>query len=317
MTDQLTVRRTDSATWVFVASAALLTALLLAHDHVPDIGGLGMILDTAAPWLGALIPVLALTAILCRCPAGAVATLIPLLVWAYTFGSWWSPHHITNWVSPANGLTVVSQNLFANNESGTATAKALAETNADIIAVQEFASSNRAPVQRILDATYPYREQEGTVALWSRYPTSNTTPVNVGLTWHRGLRTHITTPQGDLVVYVVHLPSIRPTDTTTRNQGLAALSRTLTADKAEQVLVAGDFNTAATDRHWPTFAPDYRRAQDSAGSGPGFTWPATLPVARLDHILVRGLDITRTTVFRAPGPDHRAISATVGPGPDQ
>ncbi|WP_157556744.1 endonuclease/exonuclease/phosphatase family protein [Nocardia acidivorans] len=295
---------------VFAGAAALLTLVLLGHRRMPDIGGLGVALDTAAPWLGALIPVLAVVAVLCRCPAGAVAALAPLSAWAYLFGSWWAPVPSTHPVPASTDLRIVSQNLFAANTSPLATARALVATHADVIAVQELGGANREPSVRILDDAYPYRAEFGTVALWSRYPVSDTTPIDVGVDWYRGLRTHIATPTGDLVVYVVHLPSVRLDDTATRNHGLSLLSGELTAERAERVVVAGDFNTAGTDRHWTGFAPGYRDIH----SGAAFTWPAAVPLARLDHILVRGVQITGTSVSRLPGPDHRAVSADLGSG---
>ncbi|MEC3918904.1 endonuclease/exonuclease/phosphatase family protein [Nocardia sp. CDC160] len=300
-----------SGTLVFVAAAALLTVLLAAHDRIPDAFGLGVALDTAAPWLIAPVPVLAVVAVLCRRPAGAAAFIAPLLVWAYTFGSWWAPTAAATAPSSSGTVKVVSQNLFADNPSPVSTARALVATNADLIAVQEFAGADRPPIQRILDAAYPYHEERGTVALWSRYPTSDTTTADVGIGWQRGLRTHVDTPYGDLVVYVVHLPSIRPADTATRNEGLKVLSRQLSTERAPHVLVAGDFNTATTDRHWASFAPGYTDAQLIPGSGPGFTWPSTFPLARLDHLLVRGLHPVTASVQRVPGPDHRAPTATV------
>ncbi|MBL1074217.1 endonuclease/exonuclease/phosphatase family protein [Nocardia sp. 2] len=309
MNDSATRPRARSRTaWVFAAAALVLTLLLLRHDLVPDVLGLGVAVDTAAPWLGLLIPVLA---VLCRSPLGAVTTLLPLLVWANAFGGWWAPALESRAPSSGGGITVVSQNLFADNTSPAATARAVLAADADLVAVQEFAAADRVPVQRALDATYPYREQIGTVALWSRYPTSGATAVDVGLAWKRGLRTHVATPAGDLVVYVVHLPSIRPADTGTRTHGLAVLSQALAADPAEHIVVAGDFNTASTDRHWLSFAPGYRDAQRQSGSGPGFTWPAAAPIVRLDHVLTHGLTATRAGVLRVPGTDHRAVTATV------
>ncbi|UFS99024.1 endonuclease/exonuclease/phosphatase family protein [Nocardia huaxiensis] len=290
----------------------LLAVAIGGHQLVPDVFGLGVAADTAAPWLGLLIPVLAVLAILCRSPLGALTAVLPLLVWAYSFGSWWAPLPRSHAPAGAGSITVVSQNLFADNGSPIATARVLAGAEADVVAVQELAGTNRAAVEHILDAAYPYNEVVGTVALWSRYPTSNTTVADVGLPWERGLRTHITTPRGELVVYVVHLPSIRPGDTSTRNHGLAQLSRELTADPAEHVLVAGDFNTPSTDRHWSAFAPGYRDTQRAAGSGPGLTWPSTFPIARLDHLLARGLTTSAAGVLDTPGTDHRGITATVG-----
>ncbi|MFF2549612.1 endonuclease/exonuclease/phosphatase family protein [Nocardia sp. NPDC058058] len=264
-------------------------------------------MDIAAPWLGVLVPVLAVGAVLCRCPAGAVATLAPLLVWAYLFGSWWAPGPAADPGPPVPRLRVVSQNLFAANATPGASARALVATEADVLAVQELGGTNREAIVRVLDDTFAYRTELGTVGLWSRYPISDTTPVDVGVDWHRGLRTHIATPAGDLVVYVVHLPSIRPGETAARDRGLARLSRELSADRAERVLVAGDFNTASTDRNWRGFAPGYRDIR----TGAAFTWPAAFPIARLDHILVRGLTVPHTEVLRTPGPDHRAVAAEI------
>ncbi|MFJ4657190.1 endonuclease/exonuclease/phosphatase family protein [Nocardia sp. NPDC088792] len=295
-------------TVMFGLGSVLLTVLLIGHEWVPDVYGLGVAVDTAAPWLVLAAPALALTALLCRCPAGAAVTLAPVLVWAYMFGSWWAPEARAIASPPGAELRVVTQNLFAQNSSPTATARALVATDADLVAVQELAAGDRVPVQEVLDAAYPYREEIGTVALWSRYPTSGTTAADVGLEWHRGLRTHIATPQGDVVMYVVHLPSIRPGDTATRDHGLEVLSRALAAERAERVMVAGDFNTPATDRHWPGFAPGYTEVQPA---GPGFTWPAAFPLARLDHILTRGLNPVGASVHRFPGPDHRAVAATI------
>ncbi|WP_433666402.1 endonuclease/exonuclease/phosphatase family protein [Nocardia sp. CA-136227] len=301
-------------TTVFVTAAALLTLLVKAHDRVPDIMGSGVLLDTAAPWLILLAPVLAALALICRCPAGAAATIAPILVWAYTFGSWWAP--TASAATPtADTLSVVSQNLYAGNTTPLTTARALAATGADLVAVQELAGADRAAVHRILDLSYPYSEERGTVALWSRYPTSGTTVADVGIGWQRGLRTTVDTPHGELVVYVVHLPSLRPGDTRTRDAGLAGLSRQLVADPAARILVAGDFNTASTDRNWRSFAPGFIDAQSLPGAGPGFTWPTSRPLARLDHLLVRGLTPASASVLRLPGPDHRAPTATVAFSP--
>lgn len=297
---------------VFGSAAAILTVLLIGHEWIPDIAGSGMLLDAAAPWLGLLVPLLAVLAILLRSPAGAVTMLVPLLAWAYAFGSWWAPH--PGAATPGGGLTIVSQNLFAANGSPVATARALLAADADLIAVQELAGANRAPVQRILDTAYPYREELGTVALWSRFPTSDTEIADVGIGWTRGLRTRIAAPGGALVVYVVHLPSIRPGETAARDRGLTVLSRQLTADRAERVVVAGDFNTAATDRRWTGFAPGYRDALSASASGPGFTWPSAFPLVRLDHVLVRGGVIGSAAVLRTPGADHRAVRATIAFG---
>ncbi|WP_169814171.1 endonuclease/exonuclease/phosphatase family protein [Nocardia mexicana] len=289
---------------VFLFGAGLLAALLFGHTWVPDALGSGVVLDSAAPWLGVGVPVLVLGALACRSRIGVAAAVIPLLVWAAVFGSWWAGGNPAPPGSPH--LTLVTQNLYAGNATPDAAARALGSTAADLVALQEFSAGNREDVVDALSDSHPYRVTEGTVALWSRYPLSDTTVADVGAGWHRGLRTHVAMPAGDIVVYVVHLPSIRVGDTAIRDRGLRTLSRQLTSDTAERIVVAGDFNTAETDRHWRNFAPGYTDVR--TGGGPGFTWPAAFPVARPDHVLTRGFDRTTAHVLRTPGADHRGIA---------
>jgi vancomycin resistance protein VanJ len=64
---------------------AVLFALVIGgHRAVP--GNAGVLVDTALPWLGAGVPVLAVAALLLRSRVGAVAVLLPALVWAALFG---------------------------------------------------------------------------------------------------------------------------------------------------------------------------------------------------------------------------------------
>ncbi|WP_225725294.1 MULTISPECIES: endonuclease/exonuclease/phosphatase family protein [unclassified Nocardia] len=292
---------------VFTCGAALLTVILIGHREVPDLMGLGIVLDTVAPWLGLLIPVLAVAALGLRAPLGVAATLVPLLVWAHLFGAWWASHPVT---VGDKRLRVVTQNLYAGNRQPADTARALVAIGADLVALQEVTSADRAGDAILADA-YPYHHAEGTVELWSRYPLGRSGPADVGAGWRRGLRALVQTPFGTIAVYVVHLPSARPGATADRDRGLHTLSAELTADRAENVVVLGDFNTTDTDRNWSGFAPGYFDVQRRAGTGPGFTWPAGFPIARPDHILVRGLEASAASTFETPGPDHRAVTAVI------
>ncbi|ATL69185.1 hypothetical protein CRH09_26400 [Nocardia terpenica] len=273
--------------------------------------GLGEALDSVAPWLVLGVPVLALASLVLRSPVGAAASLVTLMTWACVFGPLWvsgSPR--TTDVGSAT-LKVVTQNVSARNPDPVAAARSLAATGADIVAVEEVSARNETLMSPVLSARYRYRIRVGTVALWSRYSLSHTTPVDVGAGWHRGLRAHVAVPSGDLVVYVVHLPSIRLGDTAQRDRGLHILSRELVSDRAQRIVALGDFNTTNTDRNWKHFAPGYRDSQTTAGCGPGFTWPAALPVVRPDHVLIRGGYATASTVRRTQGADHRGVVATL------
>src|ERR1700754_1213568 len=74
-----------------VLLALVVTAALAFHRAVPNIAGFGSVLDTAAPLLLLAVPLLILGTVLARTKVAAVATLVPLLLWAFLFGRAWLP----------------------------------------------------------------------------------------------------------------------------------------------------------------------------------------------------------------------------------
>ncbi len=69
----------------------------------------------------------------------------------------------------------------------------------------------------------------------------------------------------------------------------------------EPVLLAGDMNLWGPPIH--AFLGQWRRAVK------GKTWPAWRPHSQLDHILVRGLEVTAGAVWPTSGSDHRPVWA--------
>ncbi|MGW1062668.1 endonuclease/exonuclease/phosphatase family protein [Micromonospora rubida] len=289
---------------VLMLLAVLLAGLLAGHRAVPNVRGLGSLLDSVTPLLGLGVPALVLGALLRRSRPALVAALLPATVWAVLFGPALLP--------PAAGagpvtLRVASQNLRAGNPDPAGTVDALVSSGADLIALQEVNRDDR--VAAALRSRYPHHAEVSTVALWSRYPVRESTGVDTGLGWTRALRAVVAAPGGDLVVYVAHLGSARAGDTATRDETVRRLAAAVRADPARHLVVLGDLNTASTDR---VFAPLTRLlgdAQADAGRGFGFTWPAELPVTRPDHVLYRGLTPTSAGVLHTPDSDHRAVTA--------
>jgi vancomycin resistance protein VanJ len=93
---------------------------------------------------------------------------------------------------------------------------------------------------------------------------------------------------------------------TAQHDRLAAMAR-----EADRVVVAGDFN--ASGRHQPmrqlVAGGHLRDAHREVGQGLGLTWPARLPIARLDRVLFRGLEPLSLSVGCAAGSDHRPVTA--------
>lgn len=284
--------------------AVLLAVLLVGHRAVPNVHGLGSLVDSATPLLGLGVPLLALAALLRRSRPALLVVLLPAVVWAALYGGAWLP--------PASGagatsLRVASQNLRSGNPDPAATLDALADADPDLIGLQEVDDGQR--VAAALADRYPHRATVSTVALWSRWPIREAHGVDTGLGWERALRAVVAAPQGDLAVYVVHLGSARAGHTATRDETVAALAATVRADEAPRLVVLGDLNTATTDRVFAPLTHLLRDAQADAGQGFGFTWPAGLPVTRPDHVLVRGLTPTAAGVLHTPDSDHRAVTA--------
>ncbi|WP_346534640.1 endonuclease/exonuclease/phosphatase family protein [Micromonospora sp. DPT] len=289
---------------VLVLLAVLLAAVLAGHRAVPNVHGLGSLLDSASPLLGVGVPVLALAALLRRSRRALVAVALPAAVWALMYAGVWLPPAAGS--GPA-GIRVASQNLRAGNPDPAGTVAPLAEAGVDLIALQEVDDANRLTAD--LRQRYPHRASVSTVALWSRYPIRDSAGVDTGLGWTRALRAVVATPRGDLTVYVVHLGSARAGDTATRDETVRTLAGAVRSDRADRLLVLGDLNTATTDRVFTPLTRLLHDAQADAGRGFGFTWPSSVPVTRPDHVLYRGLTPTTADVLRTPDSDHRAVTA--------
>ncbi|RJQ80405.1 hypothetical protein D5S17_08045 [Pseudonocardiaceae bacterium YIM PH 21723] len=283
----------------WLSAFALAVAILLAGHRLVPAEGIGTLLDSVLLWSGLIILVLIVVALFPgRRPVLAVLA-VPLVIWLIMFGP-------MVWPKQGSGtaeLRVISQNLDAANPDPCGALRELGRDSADLIAVEELTGRSEG-----CDMDLPHQVRKGTVALWSRFPITGSTPLELGLGWPRALRATVTTPRGAITVYVVHLPSARPGATVDRDAGLRALAGLLAAEPPGPVLVAGDFNTASTDRAFDLFT-GYRNAQREAGTGFGFTWPAAFPVTRPDHLLSRGLTAVYSDTLPARGSDHLGIAA--------
>ncbi|QWT22872.1 endonuclease/exonuclease/phosphatase family protein [Subtercola sp. PAMC28395] len=292
-----------------VILALLLVGLLLFHTAVPDIAGVGLVLDTAIPWFGLLVLPLGVLALISRRRRAWLAVLAPIAAWALLFGpsivplSWGAVPPST---AEGTSLTVASQNIEATSGTGAQSATALAATGADVIALEEMTSTDFDTISATLASAYPYSYGVGTVGLWSKYPVLNAQPLNLGLGWNRALAADLQTPQGLVSIYVIHAASARPGDVSARDSMLSALATTLPRDENNRVIAVGDFNAASTDRAMAGIESQLTESNQSEGMF-GSTWPTPLPLTRLDHLLQRGMTVTSNTTLRAGDSDHRAI----------
>lgn len=76
-------------------------------------------------------------------------------------------------------------------------------------------------------------------------------------------------------------------------------------------MLLGDLNGTMDDRAFADVTSQLKSAQEAAGNGFGFSWPATFPVARIDQVLVRGVEPNSSWVLPATGSDHLPVAARI------
>ncbi|MFE9308970.1 endonuclease/exonuclease/phosphatase family protein [Streptomyces sp. NPDC006706] len=311
---------------VLAAAALLLGLLLLLHPQITDRGGLGSLVETFLPWFGLLIPVLLIGALWRRSASAVAALLLPAVMWLHFFGGL-----LGDKSRPGSDLTVAEQNVNADNPDPAGTARGLAASGADVLALVELTPEATGTYEKVLAKAYPYHTVQGTVGLWSKLPLSDTRPVDIKtdygpladtkpvdikLAYARALRTTVATDRGPLTVYVAHLGSVRlmPRNgywTVSRDRGAQALGEAIAADPSKRVVLLGDLNGTMDDRAFAGITSQMHSAQDAAGNGFGFTWPARFPVVRIDQILVRGVEPESSWVLPATGGDHLPVAAGI------
>ncbi len=200
-----------------------------------------------------------------------------------------------------------------------------------MLALQEITTRAKPVYEKALAEAYPHHAVRGTVGLWSRLPLSDTEPVDIAqdvgplgdakpaeakLADARALRTTVATDRGPLAVYVAHLGSVRVHPRTgfgtqSRDRNARALGEALAAEPNERVVLLGDLNGTVDDRALDGITSRMDSAQEEAGDGFGFSWPARFPVARIDQVLVRGVEPVGSWVLPATGSDHLPVAAGI------
>jgi len=311
---------------VLAALALLLALAMLLHGEIPDWRwNLGSLTETFLPWLGLLIPVLLARALGRRSRSALAALLLPAVVWLNQFGG-----VLSDKSRPGGFLTVASENVNAGNPDPAGSARDLAASGADVLALVELTPLAAGTYEKGLAKAYPYHTLQGTVGLWSKLPLSDTRPIDImdygplaetmpaghKTASDRALRTTVATGHGPLTVYVAHPGSVRVNPragfwTASRDIGVQALGQAIAADPSKRVVLLGDLNGTMGDRAFGGLTAQLHSAQDVAGDGFGFTWPASFPVVRIDQILVRGVTPDSSWVLPANGSDHRPVAARI------
>ncbi|MFD7073819.1 endonuclease/exonuclease/phosphatase family protein [Nocardioides sp. NPDC059952] len=295
--------------------AVLLAVVIGLHGLVPNRwGNLGSLVATFLPWLVLAVPVLILAAVLRRSALAALLALTPLAAWLGVFGPQLMPAE-----PAAYDLTVVQHNVADDNHDVEGTVEILLAEDPDIVALEELTSENLPRYEAALGQRFEHHTTQGTVGLWSRHPISERTrvdirPAGIEASWDRCLRAVVQTPEGEVTVYVAHLPSVRlgprGLAANSRNRSAELLAEAIAEDPAREVLLAGDLNGNLMDPGLAPLTDQVSREEH----GFRFTFPSALPVVQLDHVLARGAEVTELKVLPRSGSDHLPVVAYVSLG---
>ncbi|MCX4822660.1 endonuclease/exonuclease/phosphatase family protein [Streptomyces sp. NBC_01142] len=309
--------RGDPGIWrrgIALALFAVLVALLMIfHAQIPNrIGNLGSLTETFLPWLGVFVPVILVAALLRRSATALIAVLLPLIVWLNLFGG------LLTGKSDSSGgnLTVATHNVNADNPDPAGTAEQVVASGADVLALQELPGGQVSTYEQALAGTYKYHSVQGTVGLWSKYPMTDIAPVDIRMGWTRAMRSTVTTPEGEVAVYVAHMPSVRVKlnagfTANQRDNSADALGEAIAREPVRKVVLLGDLNGTMNDRSLNAVTSQMRSTQGAAGDGFGFSWPAAFPMARIDQIMVRGVEPASSWTLPRTDSDHLPIAARI------
>jgi endonuclease/exonuclease/phosphatase family metal-dependent hydrolase len=237
-------------------------------------------------------------------------------------------------------VRVLVYNIHAGKDAaGTDNLERVAElvraTRADVVLLQEVdrgtrrsgnvdqpaVLAQRTGLAAAFGKTLDYDGGEYGIAVLSRWPVRHDTLVRLpveppqeragGRYEPRGAqRVLLRAPAGDLGVVNTHLDASRE-DHYRRQEIRTVLA--VSRDAARIVLVGGDFNsTPESEVQAATRQAGIRDAWLLCGRGDGYTYPANVPIKRIDYLYLMGpATCSRAEVLESHASDHRPLLVTV------
>lgn len=219
---------------------------------------------------------------------------------------------------PQSGFKVLTLNAWYRNGDTARIARYLADSDADVILIQELDSTRVRELAAALPS-YPHAalaaaaDRRG-AAILSRWPIESSQPLPLANAPRHAqwalVRWHSTAVQ----VVAVHLPwPLGPGISRKRNDQLRALSQWMSKAQGPTI-VGGDFNLSPWSPHF-TAALERAQARDALANRPDLsTWPTQFPPLgiQIDHcFLSDAWQVTRVTRGPSVGSDHYPVLVEV------
>jgi vancomycin resistance protein VanJ len=284
------------------------------------------IINYFLPWAGVLAGACLAAAVVSKKAKLSAALGVPFLM----VGVIYAPLFLNckaNAAGSGNILTVMSFNIWSNNQRMDACADVILKENPDILLLQEITPDQMSVLwTRLSQQEWVLSHDAATQqAIISRYPIGR----SEFFFWkNRSQKAVIETPHGPVTVINVHA----------YKHGWQERHRLMQTILDEDVvavdgplILGGDFNTTDQSETFRMIRRHLTNAHDAAGCGFGFTFPTTSrffsfrrlgplpkfpvpPLIRIDHIFHNShfTSLRARTLKDSGGSDHRPVVAVLG-----
>ncbi|MEM9808919.1 MAG: endonuclease/exonuclease/phosphatase family protein, partial [Cyanobacteria bacterium P01_D01_bin.56] len=248
----------------------------------------------------------------------AIATLLLILCWTPILSWLGLPAPST----PADGIKVMTYNLWISNPKINAIEQSIRDENPDILFLSEVSQETMDQLRSRLDYAHSYRTTGSNNALFSRYPILEATTEDFGVKT-RGrtfnLVAKLQVEENTVTVIGVHPPvPILRNFFHIRNHQLDTLIHASQEIEGE-LIVLGDFNTTPWSPYFERFERQSQLQNAGCGHGIWATWyfNQTLKTRYIkipiDHIMTRGFKSLKTWTGNTGGSDHKPLITVLRP----
>ena len=186
-----------------------------------------------------------------------------------------------------------------------AIADEIAHYDPDIIGLAEAGSSRPANLRRWKKAFPGYQPIDlyGGLIILSKVDLEHIASRRTGENGaYRQVRARLPNRSVDIILADIESNPLRSRQTAIED--FTALTR---ATGDTPLILMGDFNTPAGSIHFREMRKEFANAFESYGDGFAPTWPLPTPVMQIDHIWVRGLEVSRCEQGWPSVSDHRPV----------
>jgi endonuclease/exonuclease/phosphatase (EEP) superfamily protein YafD len=235
-----------------------------------------------------------------------------LINWAYVLPYYSTPRRHESTTSP---LRLMLINMERANRNYAAVTKAVVDTNADIIVLQEFTLAWQDHIEG-LSAEYPYyepipRSDGGGMALFSRYPLTGVEVLTLDASTHVAVLARANVNGTVVSILALHPPApVRSDKFVNRNRQFNEAAALLRSISRPKVLI-GDLNTTMWSPYFRELIKDSGLRDVRLGFGLKPSWPMPLPALlqiAIDHCLVSDdIEVVAVRTGGSTGSDHRPV----------